>query len=226
VRLGAQRPPAPPAKVSLIVLCCPKDQAEAAELVGRIGGRFAETIVMADADEPPAELACLASPAVRIVPRRLEGDFSAQRNAAVRLVRHRWVLHLDADEQPSDALLDQLSEWIDLARRHGLSVLGIPRQNWVDGVLSEVYPDYQFRLHHSDERWTRRVHELPAACLQHWRQVWRLPATGNAMILHRLTRQGVAKKAEFYDSIVPGAGRTGGIRQILEQLEDGGGHDG
>jgi hypothetical protein len=216
----ADWPEIPAAEVSLIVLCCEKDLNEAVGLVNRYGDRFAEAILMVDAEQPDERIFEALETECRVYARGLDGDFSAQRNAAIDKARCRWVLHLDADETPSEALLAELGYWIDLAERHRLRVIGVPRQNWVDGELSDVYPDYQFRLHRADQGWVRKVHEVPAACVKRWREVWRIPAEADAVILHHLTKQGLGEKAKFYDTIQQGMGQTEGIRSILETKEN------
>ncbi|MFP4354887.1 MAG: hypothetical protein ACLFUJ_07150 [Phycisphaerae bacterium] len=213
------RPEIPPTPVSLIILCCRRDLDQAIGLVNSFAERFDETILMIDAEKPDQQVLDLLQVDCRVYARSLQGDFSAQRNAAVEKARSCWVLHLDADETPSEALLAELPYWIHLARRHRLRVIGVPRQNWVDGELSEVYPDYQFRLHRADQKWVRKVHEVPEACEKRWRQVWRIPAQSDAVILHHLTRAGMGEKARFYDTIQQGMGQTEGIRSILDRKE-------
>ncbi|MFW5869270.1 MAG: hypothetical protein ACOCVI_00045 [Planctomycetota bacterium] len=218
-----RRPPSPEwsHRVGLVVLCCQRDLALAIKRVGELAERMAEVVLMIDLDEVPPETDVLAPLSnVRSVCRRLRGNFSAQRNAATRMIGSDWVLHLDADEEVSESLLSELPKQIAFAERHGLAVLGLPRQNWVDGKLSDVYPDYQFRLHRVDQKWTRKVHEVPVACVKRWREVWRMSADSQAAIIHHLTREGLAEKAKLYDSIEDGMGRTDGIRSILQEKED------
>jgi len=227
LRLTTTPPPTRQTPVSLIILCCHKDQDQAASLATSMRRAFDEIVIVVDADEPPAVLASLAASdenagaEVRVVCRRLNGDFAAQRNAAIEAAGCPWVLHLDADERPDPALLTRRDRLIDHAQRHRLAVLGLPRVNWVDGVRSEVYPDHQYRLHRADQRWTRPVHEVPEACERRWREVRRLPGDHPCVLHHDLTRAGLQSKAEFYETIESGMGRTEGIQAIL-----GGGGDG
>ena len=204
-------PPSSGDPISLVVLCCKDDLDRARALVTTLAPGFAETVVLYDGARPPdvswpAGLRCFARP--------LRGDFAAQRNAGVQMTTQPWVLHVDPDEEPSAAMLSALPQLVAFAARHGFTVLGIPRQNWIDGKLSDVYPDYQYRLHRRDQAWKRRVHEVPEARLKHWRLVWdAMP--GNAHLVHYLTCQSLANKASFYESLVDGAGRTTGIQELL-----------
>ncbi|MFW6413005.1 MAG: hypothetical protein ACOC0V_02620, partial [Oceanicaulis sp.] len=140
---------APQAKrpVALVMLARPADPGALAN-ARALDTRFAEIVVMLDGG--PAELkAERARPwpeGVRIVARRLNGDFGAQRNAAQRAVRACWAFHLDTDETPSDGLAAALPGLAALGERDRLGAIGFARRNLVDGTVSARFPDTQYRL--------------------------------------------------------------------------------
>jgi (heptosyl)LPS beta-1,4-glucosyltransferase len=74
-------------------------------------------------------------------------DFASQRNAALQLARHDWVLFVDADERVSPALRDEVVATI--AAPGDRVGFWIPRHNHMLGRLVRGggwYPDYQLRL--------------------------------------------------------------------------------
>jgi (heptosyl)LPS beta-1,4-glucosyltransferase len=90
-------------------------------------------------------------------------DFAAQRNAALELTTHEWVLFVDADERATPALAAEVRRVIERDEPVGWWV---PRRNYIFGRWvrhAGWYPDYQLRLFRRargryDE--AREVHEL------------------------------------------------------------------
>ncbi|MEF2143965.1 MAG: hypothetical protein V3573_00845 [Desulfovibrionaceae bacterium] len=91
--------------------------------------------------------------------RPLGRDFAAQRNACAALNPCDWLLMLDADESLEERTLTLLRPALAelLRTRPGLRVLGLPRENLLDGMPTGVWPDYQFRLVRRGVRW-RNTH--------------------------------------------------------------------
>ena len=119
---------------------------------------FAEAVVLADAGTAPC---AAAPPRTRLRARPLDGHFGAQRTALARLSRTAWMLQLDADETLTDDTLARLPSFLRAAERDGVAALGLPRRNRVDGVLSDHYPDPQYRLCRRTVSYEGRVHERP-----------------------------------------------------------------
>jgi hypothetical protein len=117
-------------------------------------------------------------PRIRIAQRKLERDFSAQKNALTDLCRGDFVVNLDADEFVS-------AEWIAgvaarLKATPHFNAYGVPRINVLHGLtdedveryrlrISEVagqkavdWPDTVWRIYRRmpQLRWTRQVHEM------------------------------------------------------------------
>ena len=91
----------------------------------------------------------------------LDADYAAQRNRLQVMAGAGWVLQIDTDEMPSAELCAALGWLTAAADGDGLRSLGLPRRNLVDGVLSALYPDIQYRLNRADIRFAGVVHERP-----------------------------------------------------------------
>ncbi len=109
----------------------------------------------------------------RVIHHPFENDFSAQKNRAIEALDTEWVYLHDPDERLEPTLLEIMSMLVDYgdgqAALKAASVLprsdqqfdcfGIPRRNFIDGVVTDVYPDYQYRLFRSYCRFEKPVHE-------------------------------------------------------------------
>jgi len=115
------------------------------------------------------------------------GDFSSARNCAQMLSTTEWVLHADMDELWDPGLVKGLTQLVEQLDRDGKAVCGLPRANYIDGVLVNDVPDsvwtteglaaaassptswppcnrdIQYRLLRKNERWVGRLHEMPEA---------------------------------------------------------------
>ena len=108
------------------------------------------------------------------------GDFSRRRNTLVAMCRGEWIFHIDADELPTQGLMEFINNTIVSNIMPGggsfPDAFAIARENFVAGVTQEYldemkwirdesgrinWPDYQIRLHQKKEHiyWTGKVHE-------------------------------------------------------------------
>ena len=111
--------------------------------------------------------------------RKLNGNFSDQKNSVIEKSSGDYIFHIDADEYPNKVLLQQLKQIIEM--NDGVDLIWIPRVNTIDGMKEEHiqrwgwkvsekgwvnYPDYQARVFRNDEkiRWTRPLHEFIDGC--------------------------------------------------------------
>jgi len=206
--------------ISLVTLSCDRDAQETMRMVLELAPAFAETVVLFDGEAVPASLEPLAgmsrAPNVKLFARPLGKDFAAQRNAATRLASRDWVLHLDADERPSPAMLAALPHLTALGERHGFLTIGVPRVTLVDGhaLPGDAMDDPQYRLHHRLERWVRPVHERPRSFVQNWRRAWMVDYRPDVYFHHLTQTRFLAEKSEFYNAIHEGAGDIDGLRQL------------
>lgn len=101
-----------------------------------------------------------------------EGDFAVWKNRLTRFCSNEYIFQLDADEIPSNTLMDSL----DTLLKYGLDVYFLPRINTVEGLTEGHivkwgwmvnskgwvnYPDLQGRLYKNDPEiyWQGKVHE-------------------------------------------------------------------
>lgn len=144
----------------------------------------------------PAGSVCVAS-------RPLDGDFAAQRNALQDLARHEWMLQLDADETLPLAAGRLLPALAALAEAGDVVSVGLARANRVDGVLSDVFPDVQYRLNRRPVRYAGLVHERPILEGGWPRSFIAL----HGAITHTLSSAHVRARSLRYEALDPGRGR-------------------
>jgi hypothetical protein len=140
---------------------------------------------------------------VQVASRPLAGDFAGQRNALQALARHGWMLQLDADETLSPETARLLPALAALAEAGQVVSVGLPRENRVDGVLADVYPDVQYRLNRAGVAYAGRVHERPALAGGWPRSMIAL----HGAIVHHLSRAHVLARSRRYEALDPGRGR-------------------
>jgi len=199
---GAERRP-----VSLGVICRPAERDSVLAALPAQAAWAADVAVLLDAAPAPARAVAVPgfSPgAVRVAARPLAGDFAAQRNALQDLARSAWMLQLDADESLDPATGTRLSALAALAEAGAVVSVGLPRRNRVDGILSDVYPDVQYRLNRTAIRYAGRVHERPALP-GGWKQSF---IALHGAIDHALTGAHVRARSQRYEALDPGRGRV------------------
>lgn len=199
--------------VSLGILCRPHEVAGVCRALSADAGWTDEVVILVDdaaADTQPIAVGGMPPGAVRLGARPLGDDFAAQRNALQALSRNDWILQLDADETLSPGTGGRLGALVKMAQAQGVRSIGLPRRNLVDGVLSDLYPDTQYRLNHRGVRFDGRVHERPA---RPWQQS--MIALQGA-ILHQLGRAHVETRSQRYEAMTPGGGRLEEAERLLQ----------
>jgi len=152
---------------------------------------------------------------VRAASRPLDGDFAAHRNALQDLARRPWMLQLDADEVLAPAAGRLLPRLAALAEAGEVLSVGLARRNLVDGVLSDVYPDVQYRLNRVEVRYGGRVHERPL--LDGWPRSF---ISLHGAIEHHLARAHVLARSQRYEALAPGRGRPEEEEALLRPYSD------
>lgn len=96
---------------------------------------------------------------VRIIENEFK-DFASQRNYWIHHAHWEWVFMLDADEYPSNKLIEWLSE-SRYQEDNQTFAWNIPRKNYFLGSeLRHTFPDFQKRVFRKDgAEYTRSVHE-------------------------------------------------------------------
>ena len=141
-----------------------------------------EVVICVDGDDEKVEgVIKLYSIDSRVIHynRKLDGNFSDQKNSVIEKSTGDYIFHIDADEYPNEVLLQQLKQILEM--NDGVDLIWIPRVNTIDGMKEEHiqrwgwkvsekgwvnYPDYQARVFRNDEkiRWTRPLHEFIDGC--------------------------------------------------------------
>ena len=161
-------------------------------------------------DKNPALVKVLDSWSPDIVyQRKLDKDFSAQKNSVIEKSSGDYIFHIDADEYPNEILLQQLKEILTI---NDVDLIWIPRVNTVDGYTQEDvqkwgwrvtennwinYPDYQARVfrNHKDIRWTRPLHEYITGC----KTYAHLPPQEELSLYHPKTKEKQEQQNKFYN---------------------------
>lgn len=192
--------------VSLGLLCRPSECDAALAGLAPHAAWTDDVVILLDGEAAPPRAVPVpgfAACAVRVARRPLAGDFAAQRNALQDLARHTWMLQLDADESLGAETGRRLPALAALAEDGDVLSVGLPRCNRVDGILSDVYPDVQYRLNRIAVRYAGRVHERPALD-GGWRRSF---IALHGAIEHRLSRDHVRARSRAYEALDPGRGR-------------------
>jgi glycosyltransferase involved in cell wall biosynthesis/2-polyprenyl-3-methyl-5-hydroxy-6-metoxy-1,4-benzoquinol methylase len=222
---------------------------------------FDEIILVDDSSDGSADLArqymeqeCRESALVtnrklHIIPRKLNGNYAAARNAGQNAATYDWVFQIDLDERLQPGLLEHLQEMLIVLEEKRKRVCGFPRLNTLDGAvvndlprtewtpenlirlrnstdhsnLSVRNPDIQFRLARRDVRWTNSVHEVPeeVSAYSGGGSSDPIEVMQSSWILHNKTLLRQATQDTFYQKLFGNSGPHGSWdpRRIIERLE-------
>ena len=151
------------------------------------------------------------SKTIKIYQRKLEGDFSAQKNSVIENCSGDYIFHIDADEIPHENLIDILPKMLET---NDVDLVWVPRVNTVEGLTDEHcakwgwrvndknwinYPDYQARVfkRSKDIRWIRPVHEYIIGC----KTYSHLPPQEELSLYHHKTIEKQEQQNKFYEKI-------------------------
>lgn len=205
--------------ISLGVMCRPAERDDVLAALAKPGAWTDDIVILLDAQETPAvavEGWGFPPGVVRVAARPLDGDFAAQRNTLQDLAAHDWMVQLDADEVLAPEAARLLPALAALAEASDVVSIGLPRRNRVDGILSDVYPDVQYRLNRTCVRYAGRVHERP-----HLEGGWpRSLIALHGAIEHRLSRAHVLARSRRYEGLDPGRGRPEEEAELLRPYRE------
>ena len=171
-----------------------------------------EIVVCVDGDDEKVEAVLgeyLSENKAIVYKRKLDGNFSDQKNSVIEKSSGDYIFHIDADEYPNEILLQQLKQIIEM--NDGVDLIWIPRVNTVDGFTEEDvqrwgwkisekgwvnYPDYQARVFRNDEniRWVRPLHEFIDGC----KTYAHLPPHEELSLYHPKTKEKQEQQNKFY----------------------------
>ena len=147
---------------------------------------------------------------IKVYQRKLDGDFSAQKNSVIENCDGDYIFHIDADEYPHEVLLQQLKPILEV--NDNVDLIWIPRVNTIEGMEQQDiqkwgwritendwvnYPDYQARVFRRDDkiRWERPLHELIVGC----KTYSHLPPREELSLYHPKTIEKQEKQNMFYN---------------------------
>ena len=172
-----------------------------------------EIVVCVDGDDEKVEAVLgeyLSENKAIVYKRKLDGNFSNQKNSVIENSTGDYIFHIDADEYPNEVLLSQLKQIIEM--NDGVDLIWIPRVNTIESMEQKHidrwgwnvsdkgwvnYPDYQARVFRRDEsiRWTRPLHEYIKGC----KTYAHLPPHEELSLYHPKTIERQEKQNMFYN---------------------------
>jgi glycosyltransferase involved in cell wall biosynthesis len=149
---------------------------------------------------------------IKIYQRKLDGDFSAQKNSVIENCDGDYIFHIDADEIPHENLINILPKMVET---NDVDLVWVPRVNTVEGLTDEHcvkwgwrvtklgwvnYPDYQARIFRNSPeiKWTKPVHEHITGC----KTYAHLPPQEELSLYHHKTIDKQEKQNKLYEDIL------------------------
>ena len=173
-----------------------------------------EIVICIDGDDVKVEAVLgeyLSENEASVYKRKLNGDFAAQKNSVIENSTGDYIFHIDADEYPSDGLLEYVKPILET---NDIDLIWVPRVNTVDGITEQHiqqwgwrvsnagwvnYPDYQSRIFKNSPeiRWKSKVHEriFGAQTFSH------LPPNETMSLYHPKTIDKQEKQNKFYEGL-------------------------
>jgi len=134
---------------------------------------------------------------VNFYQKKLDRDYGAHKNYGISLCKGKWIFQIDADEYPTDVLLENINEILESNDNN--EAIWLPRLNYFHGVTQQDvltwgwnyndgminFPDYQSRLYKnlSHIRYERRLHEK----VEGYKSYVFIPAQKNVALVHEKT---------------------------------------
>lgn len=152
---------------------------------------------------------------IKVVQYPLNNDFATYKNNLQNHCTGDWIVNIDADELPSDVLLENLHAILDL--NEDVDLFCVPRWNSVEGITQSHidqwhwkvddkdrinWPDWQLRIYRNlpSIHWQNRVHEV----LVGYENYTFLPEEADFCFFHPKTIDRQEKQNEMYDKILRG----------------------
>ena len=139
-------------------------------------------------------------------------DFSKFKNHLNLLCSEDYIFNIDADELPSETLINNVHELIEMNPE--VKAFALPRVNTVEGLTQEHiqqwgwnvnqngwvnFPDYQWRIWQNkpEIKWKNKVHEV----LEGYKIMSTLPSEEEYCLHHPKTIEKQEKQNNYYNTI-------------------------
>jgi glycosyltransferase involved in cell wall biosynthesis len=149
---------------------------------------------------------------IKLFKRELNNDFAEQKNYLTSLCTGDYIFQIDADELPTEYLINSLSEILE--SNPECEVYLVPRVNTVEGLTQEHiqkwgwnvnekgwvnFPDYQWRIYKNDPKikWINKVHEKLSGFTAHAL----FPAVEDFALYHFKDIERQEKQNDYYNTI-------------------------
>ena len=134
-----------------------------------------EVVLLDDYSDNPTTISIIEKykSSINFQQKKLQNDYGAHKNYGIGLCKGEWIFQIDADELPTDVLLENID--VLLQSNTNNEALWLPRLNYFVGVTQTDiemwgwnyhdgminFPDYQSRLYKNlpHIRYERRLHE-------------------------------------------------------------------
>ena len=149
---------------------------------------------------------------IKVIAFPLNGDFASYKNNLKNHAKGIFIFQIDADEIPSEYLIENIHEFIEYNK--DVDLFFIPRVNTVEGLTKQHikkwkwnvndagwvnFPDYQTRLYRrtSEIEWNGKVHERIIG----YNTLSVLPAEEQYSLYHHKQIDRQEKQNAYYDTI-------------------------
>lgn len=178
-----------------------------------------EVVVQLDSDKVTDNVRKVCSiyqekmPNIKVIEFPLNNDFASFKNNIVYHCTKPWIFNIDADEMPTDFLIENLNEVLET--NSSIEMFYVPRWNVVEGITEEHikrwgwryddwgrinWPDWQTRIYKNKKEivWQNKVHER----LTGFETYAFLPDEKDWCLFHNKTIDRQEKQNNFYNTMV------------------------
>ncbi len=148
---------------------------------------------------------------IKIISFPLNKDFASFKNNLKEHCKGEYIFQIDADEEPSEILLERLKQILTI---NEVDIIFVPRVNTVEGLTESHiqkwgwrvddkgwvnWPDYQTRIYKNTEevQWHGKVHER----ITGYTTFTNFPSDENYSLYHHKKIERQEKQNDFYDKI-------------------------
>ncbi len=148
---------------------------------------------------------------IKVIPFPLNKDFASFKNNLKQNCNGDYIFQIDADEEPSEILLERLKQ---ILTTNDVDIIFVPRVNTVEGLTDSHiqkwgwkvdekgwvnWPDYQTRIYKNTEdvKWFGKVHER----ISGYDTFTNFPADEKYSLYHHKQIDRQERQNDFYDKI-------------------------